>query len=97
MKRALAITFDGVMLSNGVSASDALSSGLVPSMMVPRVSAAEPVSVSTPGRIAIGIAPDSSTPVTRTSPKLRACASGPDALLATTRSCAMKFWYWLKK
>ena len=41
MKRALAITFDGVMLSNGVSSSDELSSGSVPSVMVPRVNAAD--------------------------------------------------------
>jgi hypothetical protein len=68
VKRALAINLTGVMLSNGVSASELLSSGLTPLVMVPRVNAAAPVSVSTPGRSTSGAAADSSTPVMRTSP-----------------------------
>ena len=67
VKRALTISLAGVMLSKGVPASELLSSGLTPSVMVPRVNAAAPVSVSTPGRNTSGAAADSSTPVMRTS------------------------------
>ena len=68
VKRALTTSFAGVMLSNGVPANELLSSGLTPSVMVPRVNAAAPVTVSTPGRNTIGAAAEISMPVMRTSP-----------------------------
>ena len=67
VNRTLASTRSGVMLSAGVPASDAPVSGSVPSTMVPRRNAAEPDSVTTPYRTAMGASPDASTPAMRTS------------------------------
>ena len=61
------MTFDGVMLSAGVSSSDSPSSGLTPSVIVPRVNAPDAISVSTPRPIRIGASTLNSTPVIRTS------------------------------